>query len=105
MTKDGKSTLSKEEAARLDSLIAFAENESKPNGKYSGKKEGKDAPTLSYNRSKVFDERIGERIIRKGKSSKDTDLIDFYEHQLACIRCFSEISEHAQAISSLVSAS
>ena len=105
LTKDGKSTLSKEDAARLDNLIAFAENESKPNGKYSGKKEGKDAPTLSYNRSKVFDERIGERIIRKGKSSKDTDLIDFYEHQLACIRCFSEISEHAQAISSLVSAS
>ena len=60
---------------------------------------------MNYDRAKVFDEKIGISAIEKGRSEKDTDRLDYLEHQLACIRCFQEISEHAQAISSLVSAS
>lgn len=102
--ENGKSTLSEKEEARLNNLIAFAKNESVSKGSRFRKK-AEDTPELDYQRSKVFDEELGKEMIRKGRSEKDTDLIDYYEHQLACIRCFSEISEHAQAISSLVSSS
>ena len=100
-TVDGKSTLTKKQQERLDNLIAFAENEAKGNNRAKGE----EAPVLNYDRAKVFDEKIGIFVIEKGRSEKDTDRLDYLEHQLACIRCFQEISEHAQAISSLVSAS
>lgn len=101
-TVDGKSILSQKEQEKLDNLIAFAQHESS-----TKKNEEKDeeVPTLSYARENVFDENKGISIIEKGRSEKDIDKIEYYEHQLACIRCFQEISEHAQAISSLVSAS
>ena len=100
-TVDGKSTLTKKQQERLDNLIAFAENEAKGNNRTKGE----EAPVLNYDRAKVFDEKIGISAIEKGRSEKDTDRLDYLEHQLACIRCFQEIAEHAQAISSLVSAS
>lgn len=100
-TIDGKSTLSEKQQKRIANLIAFASNEAKGNNKETGE----NTPTLDYSRSKVFDEETGISMIEKGRSEKDLDRIDYLEHQLACIRCFQEISEHAQAISSLVSAS
>lgn len=104
LVKADGSVLSKEEQGRLNNLIAYADYKCKNHYNKKGQEKEKE-PSFDYDRSKVFDEQTGKDQIQKGRSSDDVELIDYYEHQLACVRCFQEISEHAQAISSLVSAS
>jgi hypothetical protein len=52
-------------------------------------------PELKYSRKSVFDENEGIKAIENGRKGDLSSLIDYYEFQLASVRCFKEIANHA----------
>lgn len=99
--------ISKEKLQKLDRMIEYAYYMSLSN--YQKRKQyadkDREVPDLGFDRKKVFDENVGIKAIENGKKSDIESLLDYYEFQLAAVRCFKEISGHAQGISSLVSSS
>ena len=100
-TKD----IPKSQLEKLQSLIEYAKYMSLTDKQKSDKYKDDNVPELKYSRKSVFDENEGIKAIENGRKGDLSSLIDYYEFQLASVRCFKEIANHAQGISSLVSAS
>jgi len=108
--RSNKKQLSAEEAVKLDHIIDYIDYVLMPErGKGNTKKKYRDqhgsAPEFEFDRKLVFNKDYAIKQIKNKRSSKQSDLLSHLEFQVACVRAFEELSNHAQAISDLVSVS
>lgn len=108
--RSDKKQLNASEAVKLDHIIDYLDYILMPEkGKGNTKKKYRDAhgsaPEFEFDRKLVFDKDYAIKQIKNKRSSKQSDLLQHIEFQVACVRAFEELSTHAQAISDLVSVS